>query len=82
MSVFLPAQLDFNTLPDATTRATMRQGIKQHEQTISTVDDKINALEGILAKLIAETKAQVNALAQEKQLLVDNVTSARGYLAP
>ncbi|KAF8601930.1 hypothetical protein BDV93DRAFT_607868 [Ceratobasidium sp. AG-I] len=82
MSIFLPAQLDFNTLPDAPTRANMRQGIKHHEQTISTVDDKINALEGVLAKLIAETKAQLSALSLEKQSLVDNVKSAKGYLAP
>ncbi|KAG8724946.1 hypothetical protein FRC09_011535 [Ceratobasidium sp. 395] len=81
MSV-LPAQLDFNTLPDAATRCTMRQRIKQQESTITCVDDKITALESILAKLVAETKAQVNALAAEKSSLEQRVASAKGYLAP
>jgi hypothetical protein len=81
MSV-LPAQLDFNTLPDAATRLVMRQGIKQQEHNIDSVDDKISALESILANLIAETKAQVSALADEKKALEGRVASVKGYLAP
>ncbi|QRV82248.1 F-box-like protein [Ceratobasidium sp. AG-Ba] len=81
MSV-LPAQFDFNTLPDAATRSSMCTGISHHESTIASVDDKIAALEGILAKLMAETRAQVNALAAEKNALEKRVESAKGYLAP
>ncbi|KAG9091700.1 hypothetical protein FRC06_000447 [Ceratobasidium sp. 370] len=78
----LPAQLDFNTLPDAAASRSMRQGIKQHESSIACVDDKISALESVLAKLIAETRAQVSALAAEKSSLEQRVASAKGYLAP
>lgn len=82
MSMLLPAQFDFNTLPDAAARATMGQSIKQSETTIDLVDAKIDALEVILAKLIAETKSQVNALVEQKRALEEGVKSAKGYLAP
>ncbi|CUA77283.1 hypothetical protein RSOLAG22IIIB_06625 [Rhizoctonia solani] len=82
MSILLPAQFDFNTLPDAATRATMGSTIKQSESTIDAMNEKINMLEIALAKLIAETKSQVESLADQKRALETGVASAKGYLAP
>ncbi|KAH7320458.1 hypothetical protein B0J17DRAFT_723878 [Rhizoctonia solani] len=82
MSLLLPAQFDFNTLPDAATRATMGSSIKQSESTIEVMSEKINMLEITLAKLIAETKSQVDALADQKNAIEKGVASAKGYLAP
>jgi hypothetical protein len=82
MSILLPAQFDFNTLPDATTRAVMGKSIKHSEVTIDAMAEKINTLEVALAKLIAETKSQMNALVDQKRDLEKGVASAKGYLAP
>ncbi|CAE6372383.1 unnamed protein product [Rhizoctonia solani] len=82
MSILLPAQFDFNTLPDATTRAVMGKSIKHSEVTIDAMAEKINTLEVALAKLIAETKSQMNALVDQKHDLEKGVASAKGYLAP
>lgn len=72
----------FNTLPDAATRASMGSSIKQSESTIDAMSDKIKMLEVALAKLVDETKSQVNALADQKRALETGVASAKGYLAP
>ncbi|KAJ1301910.1 hypothetical protein OPQ81_000750 [Rhizoctonia solani] len=82
MSTLLPAHFDFNTLPDAVTRASMGSSIKQSESTIDAMSEKINLLEIALAKLVAETKSQVDALAEQKRTLEKGVASAKGYLAP
>ncbi|KAF8674922.1 hypothetical protein RHS04_07024 [Rhizoctonia solani] len=82
MSILLPAQFDFNTLPDSATRTAMGSSIKQSESTIDAMAEKINMLEITLAKLMAETKSQMDALVDQKRTLEKDVASAKGYLAP
>jgi hypothetical protein len=74
--------LDFNVLPDAATRAAMGATICADERSLHAVDAQIAALEGVLAKLVADTRAQLCDLAAQKRVLAAGVASAKGYLAP
>ncbi|KAB5588601.1 hypothetical protein CTheo_7952 [Ceratobasidium theobromae] len=56
--------------------------IASQERSIAVVDEKIAALELVLAKLTADTHAQVALLAAQKRALEHDVAAAKGQVAP